>query len=61
MAKKMQGMEGLCKGRHYEFLPEVWMPPEDVELQRRVVAERTQLVGQMTRLKNRIQSIFMPT
>ena len=41
-----------------QFLPEVWMPPEDVELQRRVVAERTQLVGQMTRLKNRIQSIL---
>jgi transposase len=40
------------------FLPEVWMPPEDVELQRRVIAERTQLVGQMTRLKNRIQSIL---
>jgi transposase len=34
------------------------MPPEDVELQRRVIAERTQLVGQMTRLKNRIQSIL---
>lgn len=41
-----------------QFLPEVWMPPEDVELQRRVIAERTQLVGQMTRLKNRIQSIL---
>lgn len=41
-----------------QFLPEVWMPPEDVELRRRVIAERTQLVGQMTRLKNRIQSIL---
>ncbi len=41
-----------------QFLPEVWMPPEDVELQRRVIAERTQLVGQMTRLKNRVQSIL---
>lgn len=40
------------------FLPEVWMPTEEVELQRRVVAERTQLVSQMTRLKNRIQSIL---
>lgn len=40
------------------FLPEVWMPTEDVELQRRLVAERTQLVSQMTRLKNRIQSIL---
>jgi transposase len=41
-----------------QFLPEVWMPPEQVELQRRVIAERTQLVSQMTRLKNRIQSIL---
>ena len=41
-----------------QFLPEVWMPPAQVELQRRVTAERTQLVGQMTRLKNRIQSIL---
>ncbi|WP_086924660.1 IS110 family transposase [Variovorax sp. JS1663] len=41
-----------------QFLPEVWMPPEDVELQRRVIAERTQLVSQMTRLKNRIHSIL---
>ncbi|WP_434082478.1 IS110 family transposase [Comamonas antarctica] len=40
------------------FLPEVWMPTEEVELQRRLVAERTQLVSQMTRLKNRIQSIL---
>ena len=41
-----------------QFLPEVWMPTEEVELQRRVIAERTQLVSQMTRLKNRIQSIL---
>ena len=34
------------------------MPSEKVELQRRLVAERTQLVSQMTRLKNRIQSIL---
>ena len=34
------------------------MPTEEVELQRRVIAERTQLVSQMTRLKNRIQSIL---
>ena len=27
-----------------QFLPEVWMPTEEVELQRRVIAERTQLV-----------------
>lgn len=41
-----------------QFLPEVWMPTEQVELQRRNTAERTQLVSQMTRLKNRIQSIL---
>ena len=40
------------------FLPEVWMPTEEVELQRRCIAERTQLVSQMTRLKNRIQSVL---
>jgi transposase len=34
------------------------MPTEEVELQRRVIAERTQLVSQMTQLKNRIQSIL---
>ena len=34
------------------------MPTEEVELQRRVIAERTQLVSHMTRLKNRIQSIL---
>lgn len=40
------------------FLPEVWMSTEEVELQRRCIAERTQLVSQMTRLKNRIQSVL---
>lgn len=41
-----------------QFLPEVWMPTEQVELQRRCIAERTQLISQMTRSKNRIQSIL---
>jgi transposase len=40
------------------FLPEVWMPTEQVELQRRSIAERAQLVSQMTRLKNRVQSVL---
>jgi transposase len=40
------------------FLPEVWMPTEEVQAERRRVAERTQLVSQMTRLKNRIQSVL---
>lgn len=34
------------------------MPTEEVKLQRRCIAERSQLVSQMTRLKNRIQSIL---
>lgn len=41
-----------------QFLPEVWMPTEEVCERRRVIAERTQLVSQMTRLKNRIHSIL---
>jgi transposase len=40
------------------FLPEVWLPDDETETRRRVVAERTQLVAQMTRLKNRIQSVL---
>ena len=40
------------------FLPEVWMPDEETERRRRLVAERAQLVGQMTRLKNRIHSVL---
>ena len=34
------------------------MPDEETETRRRVVAERTQLVSQMTRLKNRIHSVL---
>lgn len=41
-----------------QFLPEVWMPTEDVAERRRIIAERTQLVAQLTRLKNRIHSIL---
>jgi len=40
------------------FLPEVWMPDEETETRRRVVAERTQLVSQLTRLKNRSQAVL---
>lgn len=40
------------------FLPEVWMPTAEVERDRRIIAERTQLVSQMTRLKNRIHSVL---
>ena len=48
----------LAKLHASGFLPEVWVPDEETEARRRVVAERTQLVSQMTRLKNRIQSVL---
>jgi transposase len=48
----------LAKLHASGFLPKVWMPDEETEMRRRVVAERTQLVSQMTRLKNRIQSVL---
>ena len=48
----------LAKLHASGFLPEVWMPDEETEARRRIVAERTQLVSQMTRLKNRIQSVL---
>ena len=48
----------LAKLHASGFLPEVWMPDDETETRRRVVAERTQLVSQLTRLKNRIQSIL---
>ncbi|WP_183465752.1 IS110 family transposase [Mesorhizobium huakuii] len=48
----------LAKLHASGFLPEVWMPDEETETRRRVVAERTQLVSQMTRLKNRIHSVL---
>jgi len=48
----------LAKLHASGFLPQVWMPDEETEARRRVVAERTQLVSQMTRLKNRIQSVL---
>ena len=48
----------LAKLHASGFLLEVRMPDEGTEARRRVVAERTQLVSQTTRLKNRIQSIL---
>ena len=48
----------LAKLHASGFLSEVWMPDEETETRRRVVAERTQLVSQLTRLKNRIQSVL---
>ena len=48
----------LAKLHASGFLPEVWMPDGETETRRRVVAERAQLVSQITRLKNRIQSVL---
>ncbi|QRM33102.1 IS110 family transposase [Microvirga sp. VF16] len=48
----------LAKLHASGFLPEVWMPDEETEARRRVAAERTQLVAQMTRLKNRIHAVL---
>ena len=48
----------LAKLHASGFLPEVWMPDEATETLRRLVARRTQVVQQMTRIKNRFHSIL---
>jgi transposase len=48
----------LAKLHASGFLPEVWVADEDTDMLRRRVAERTQLVTQMTRLKNRIHAVL---
>jgi transposase len=48
----------LAKLHASGFLPEVWMPDEATETLRRLVAQRTQVVQQMTRIKNRLHSIL---
>jgi transposase len=48
----------LAKLHASGFLPEVWMPDEATETLRRLVAQRAQIVQQMTRAKNRIHSIL---
>jgi transposase len=48
----------LAKLHANGLLPEVWIPNEDIEALRRRVAERIQLVSQMTRLKNRVHSVL---
>lgn len=48
----------LAKLHASGFLPEVWVADEDTEVLRRRVTERTQLVTQMTRLKNRIHAVL---
>ena len=48
----------LAKLHASGFLPKVWVPNEETEALRRHIAERNQLVSQMTRLKNRVQSVL---
>jgi len=48
----------LAKLHASGFLPEVWMPDEATETLRRLVAQRAQVVRQMTRTKNRIHGIL---
>jgi transposase len=48
----------LAKLHASGFLPEVWIPDEATSMLRRLVAQRTQIVQQMTRVKNRIHSLL---
>jgi transposase len=48
----------LAKLHASGFLLEVWMPDEATETLRRLVAERAQVVQQMTRMRNRIHSVL---
>jgi transposase len=48
----------LAKLHASGFLPEVWMPDEATETRRRLVAQRFQVVQQMTRIKNRIHGVL---
>jgi transposase len=48
----------LAKRHASGFLPEVWMPHEATETLRRLVAQRSQIVQQMTRIKNRIHGVL---
>jgi transposase len=48
----------LAKLHASGFLPEAWVANEETEAPRRRIAERNQLVSQMTRLKNRVQSVL---
>ena len=48
----------LAKLHASGFLPEVWMPDAATETLRRLVAQRAQVVQQITRMKNRIHSVL---
>ena len=40
------------------FLPEVWRPDEELQALRRLVAQRTRIVRERTRLKNQVQAVL---
>jgi transposase len=40
------------------FLPEVWRPCEELQALRRLVAQRTRIVRERTRLKNQVQAVL---
>jgi transposase len=48
----------LAKLHACGFLPEVWMADEATSMLRQLMARRTQIVQQMTRVKNRIHSLL---
>jgi transposase len=48
----------LAKLHASGFLPEVWMPDEVTETLRRLVAQRSQVVQQITRVKNRVHAVL---
>lgn len=48
----------LAKLHASGFLPEVWMPDETTQTLRRLVAQRSQVIQQMTRIKNRIHGVL---
>jgi transposase len=48
----------LAKLHASGFLPEVWMPDETTETLRRLVAQRSQIVQQMTRARNWVQGVL---
>src|SRR6266508_6742277 len=41
-----------------DFLPAVWRPGEELEALRRLVAQRTRIVRERTRLKNQVQAVL---
>jgi transposase len=41
-----------------DFLPAVWRPDEQLEALRRLVAQRTRIVRERTRLKNHVQAVL---